>query len=130
MTKLVFFAALISLLGCAGSSVMVVHAKMPLPSTSPERIMLGDTELHYVTRGTGEVVVLIHGSLADHTYWEKSNQITPLAKNFRVIAYSRRYNYPNRNQPGAEHSATVEADDLARFLERIGAEHVYLVGHS
>jgi non-heme chloroperoxidase len=91
----------------------------------------GSIELHYISRGRGDPVVLIHGSLADHGYWELSNQVAPLAEEYRVIAYSRRYNHPNRNPAAASnHSAVVEAQDLAAFLDRLGLERVHLVGHS
>jgi hypothetical protein len=67
----------------------------------PHRSSSTDVELHYVERGSGTPVVLVHGSLADYTYWEWSDQIPLLAEHHRVIAYSRRYNHPNRNPRGA-----------------------------
>jgi non-heme chloroperoxidase len=95
-----------------------------------QRAVVDGTELHYVARGAGATVVLVHGSLADYSYWEDANQIAPLAERYRVIAYSRRYNHPNRNEPEAHHSAVVEAADLAGFLARLDGGKVHLVGHS
>ena len=99
-------------------------------ATAPTRTVVDGVELHYVERGHGEPVVLIHGSLADYTYWEDSDQIAPLAERYRVIAYSRRYNHPNRNEPVGDHSAVVETRDLAGLLDRLGTGPVHLVGHS
>jgi len=90
----------------------------------------GGVQLAYVQHGSGEPVVLIHGSLADHTYWEQSRQITLLAQRYRVIAYSRRYNHPNRNLRTGDHSPMVEAADLARLLDVLETGPVHLVGHS
>jgi non-heme chloroperoxidase len=90
----------------------------------------GGIELAYVERGSGEPVVLIHGSLADYTYWEQSNQLALLGDHHRVIAYSRRYNHPNPNEPTGDHSPMVEAADLAAFLDALGTGPVHLVGHS
>lgn len=87
-------------------------------------------ELHYVDRGAGTPVVLVHGSLADYTYWESSDQIPLLAEDHRVVAYSRRYNYPNRNERVADHSPMVEAADLAALIDRLEIGPVHLVGHS
>jgi len=96
----------------------------------PIAVRVNDVELHYVDYGHGTPVVLIHGSLADYTYWELSGQISLLADEHRVIAYSRRYNYPNRNVRGADHSPMVEAGDLTAFLDRLAVGPVHLVGHS
>lgn len=99
-------------------------------SLAPGRAVVDGVELHYVSRGTGVPVVLVHGSLADYSYWEESNQITPLAEKYRVVAYSRRYNHPNRNEPVENHSAIIEAGDLAGFLEQLEIDEVHLIGHS
>lgn len=96
----------------------------------PASIEVGGVQLHYVERGSGTPVVLVHGSLADYTYWQLSDQITLLSGQHRVIAYSRRYNHPNRNPRLTDHSPMVEAQDLAGFLDRLGTGPVHLVGHS
>jgi pimeloyl-ACP methyl ester carboxylesterase len=83
---------------------------MPAPTAlAPTSVHVDGVELHYVERGSGAPVVLVHGSLADYTYWELSDQIPLLAERHRVVAYSRRYNHPNRNPRGADHSPMVEA---------------------
>jgi non-heme chloroperoxidase len=102
---------------------------------APIRIVVEGTELHYIEQGAGEQsdsapVVLVHGSLADYVYWQQSRQIEQLAARFRVIAYSRRYNYPNDNPPVGDHSAAVEAADLAGLLDVLDIGPVHLVGHS
>ncbi|MFU8814288.1 MAG: alpha/beta fold hydrolase [Pseudomonadales bacterium] len=97
-----------------------------------KRAELDGIELHYIETGAaqGQPVVLVHGSLADYSYWQQSRQIEQLAERYRVIAYSRRYNYPNDNAPLGDHSAAVEAADLARLLESLALGPVHLVGHS
>jgi len=98
--------------------------------TAPASFRVNGMELHYIERGAGTPVVLVHGSLADYTYWELSDQMQLLGEHHRVVAYSRRYNHPNRNQSIRDHSPMVEARDLAGFLEQLGAGPVHLVGHS
>jgi non-heme chloroperoxidase len=110
-------------------AVAAILAACTGPGTA-RHVSIDGTELHYIERGAGPAVVLVHGSLADYSYWEESNQVAPLAERHRVIAYSRRYNHPNRNEPGLHHSALVEAADLSGFLERLGLDEVHLVGHS
>ena len=61
--------------------------------------------------------------------WEK--QVTAFAaEGFRALAYSRRYNYPNTNQLQPNHSASVEADDLAKLLSKLSIPKAHIIGHS
>jgi pimeloyl-ACP methyl ester carboxylesterase len=86
-------------------------------------------ELHYQERGQGMPVVFVHGSLSDGSYWH--DQLAPFAEaGFRAIAYSRRYNFPNRNKPRPGYSAVVDADDLAALVQKLHLGKVDVVGHS
>jgi pimeloyl-ACP methyl ester carboxylesterase len=85
-------------------------------------------ELYYAERGKGIAVVFIHGSLGDYSAWDA--QLGPFAENYRAIAYSRRYNYPNTNKLRPKHSAIVEADDLAALINKLNLGKAHLVGHS
>jgi pimeloyl-ACP methyl ester carboxylesterase len=57
-------------------------------------------------------------------------QLGPFGEAYRAIAYSRRYNYPNTNKRRPNHSATVEADDLAALIKQLNLGRAHLVGHS
>jgi non-heme chloroperoxidase len=97
---------------------------------TPKVVSVNGVELHYVEQGSGTPVVLVHGSLADYSYWEVSQQMSLLSERYRVIAYSRRYNYPNQNPRTPDHSPMTEAQDLLALMDRLGLETVHLVGHS
>src|SRR5262249_32766917 len=79
--------------------------------------------------GAGPPVVLIHGSMSDYREWSK--QMEALAKGHRVIAYSRRYHWPN-SPPEKNADATVprQAEDLAAIIKSLGLAPAALVGHS
>ena len=123
------------------ASVLLVSASSPggarplgsveQDSSAPElrKVLVTDrVELHYVERGKGIPVVFVHGSLGDYSTWDA--QIGPFAESYRAIAYSRRYNYPNTNQPRPNHSALVEAEDLTGFFKALDLQKVHIVGHS
>ena len=84
--------------------------------------------LHYAEEGKGVLVVFAHGSLSDYGYWR--DQVPEFAKHYRVIAYSRRYNFPNTNAPIDGYSAVTDADDLAALIKTLHLGRVYVVGHS
>ena len=97
-------------------------------SGSLKIVRVNDVELHYVEKGGGVPVVLIHGGLGDYREW--SAQIEPFSQHYRVLDYSRRYNYPNDNPERPDHSAIVEARDLVALLDALKLERVHLVGYS
>jgi pimeloyl-ACP methyl ester carboxylesterase len=54
-----------------------------------------------------------------------------LSPQYRVISYSRRYNYPNNNPLTTKyHSAFTEADDLAALVHKLRLGRVHLIGTS
>lgn len=76
----------------------------------------GGFEFHWVERGSGEPLVFVHGVLGDWRTW--APQWMSFTSHFRTISYSRRYNFPNRNeQPSPDHSALIEAEDLVALLQ-------------
>jgi len=84
--------------------------------------------LHYVEQGAGTALILVHGSLSDLSYWR--GQIEPMARHYRVIAYSRRYNWPNDNPARPNYSAQTDAEDLAGLIAALHLGKVYVIGHS
>jgi non-heme chloroperoxidase len=93
-----------------------------------KKVRVNGVELHYLDKGSGIPVVLIHGGLGDYREWNP--QIKRISSHYRVIAYSRRYNYPNNNAEIPDHSAIVEARDLAALLDALKLERVHIVGYS
>jgi pimeloyl-ACP methyl ester carboxylesterase len=101
------------------------HAAPPAPT----EIHVNGVELHYISAGAGEPVILLHGGLGDYRSWEP--QMAELARYYRVISYSRRYNFPNRNpQTATDHSAKTEAADLKALIKVLRLKRVNLVGTS
>jgi non-heme chloroperoxidase len=114
------FLPLLFLLLCAQASSQNVQ---------PTKINIRGIELHYIEQGQGEPLILLHGGQGDYRSWEP--QMKALSPQYRVIAYSRRYHYPNNNPFTAKYrSAYTEADDLAAFIRKLKLRRVHLVGTS
>jgi non-heme chloroperoxidase len=123
----IFFTALATLIVPAPASP--VSAQQPKEPNGPRMVHANGVTLHYIEQGHGIPVILVHGGLVDYRCWEA--QMEPFSRDYRVIAYSRRYNYPNNNPNiRLNHSAIVEAEDLAALITKLGLGHVHLVGHS
>jgi pimeloyl-ACP methyl ester carboxylesterase len=101
------------------------HAAPPAPT----KIIVNGVELHYISAGAGEPLILLHGGQGDYRSWEP--QMAELSRFYHVISYSRRYNYPNNNpQTATNHSVLVEAEDLAAFMKALRLKRANLVGTS
>ncbi len=96
---------------------------------SMAEIDIGGTKLDFVERGSGEAVLLVHGSASDHRTWDC--QLERLSSRFRTIAYSRRFHRPNsRIEAGVDYSMEQHVEDLRAVLNALGGRPLHLVGHS
>ena len=92
-------------------------------------VNVNGASLEYVETGTGEPVVLVHGSFSDHRIWE--HQWDAFGRHHRTIAYSRRYHWPNAPiPPNADYAMLEHVDDLQVFLTEVGAAPAHLLGNS
>lgn len=90
---------------------------------------VNSTALEYDEVGSGEPVVLVHGSASDYRTWHAQQEA--FAERFRVLSYSRRYHWPNEPIPdGADYSMAEHVADLRAFLHALDAAPAHLVGHS
>jgi pimeloyl-ACP methyl ester carboxylesterase len=94
-----------------------------------KKVKIADAEINYIDTGAGMPIVFVHGGMEDYRTWVP--QIDSFSKKFRVIDYSRRFNYPNQNAKEVKNfSAQTEASDLAQLIIQLNLPPVHLVGHS
>lgn len=92
-------------------------------------ITINSSNFEYIEKGSGAAVVFVHGSINDYRIWK--DQMEPFAKQYRVIAYSRRYHYPNEwKGDGSDYNIELHAQDLAAFIKALNLGRVHLVGSS
>lgn len=92
-----------------------------------EFVDVDGTKIHYVERGAGRPVILIHGLSSNVMEWD-TGLLDALAKEYRVIAFDR---------PGLGYSDRIEdvtlkgqAALLAKATKTLGADDPIVVGHS
>ncbi len=89
-----------------------------------------ENQLYYEQVGTGETVLFIHGGQEDYRVFMP--QLELLKGNYKVISYSRRFNFPNANKyhDGVQYSVESEAKDLETLINSLKIKSVHLIGHS
>jgi pimeloyl-ACP methyl ester carboxylesterase len=124
-------AVVASILGIAGLVLFTALTARRAGVLAPPLgrfIEIEGSRLHYLDRGTGPVVVLVHGLGGNlRNFYGLADR---LAATCRVIAVDR---------PGCGHSTVISGEHptllgqaaiLARFLTRLGLDRPLLVGHS
>jgi pimeloyl-ACP methyl ester carboxylesterase len=124
-------AAAVAALGIAAffNRSMAKKAERENPPTG-NFVEVGGVRLHYVDRGSGEPIVLLHGNGSMIQDFTSSGLIEMASQNHRVIAFDR---------PGFGHSARprgtiwtpqAQADLIHRALKKIGISRTKVLGHS
>ena len=128
--RAVVTAAILALtLFSAGSALANGRPSAQEWADSLRQVQVNGTELAVLDLGRGEPVVFVHGSSADYRTW--LGEIEPFARQYRVIAYSRRYHFPNSGGgDGRDYSPALHEQDLVALIEKLGLGKVNVVGHS
>ena len=84
-------------------------------------------ELYFELSGSGEPLVLVHGSWGDHHSWDLV--VSPLADAFQVLAYDRRGHSASERRAG-QGSVFEDADDLAALIDELDLAPAHVAGNS
>jgi pimeloyl-ACP methyl ester carboxylesterase len=88
---------------------------------------INGVELYYELSGSGEPLVLVHGSWGDHHNWDAV--VPALAESFRVLAYDRR-GHSASERPAGQGNVFEDADDLAGLIDELGLAPAHVAGNS
>ena len=88
---------------------------------------INGVELFYELSGSGEPLVLVHGSWGDHHNWDPV--VPALSESFRVLAYDRR-GHSASERPAGQGSVFEDADDLAGLIDELALAPAHVAGNS
>lgn len=90
-------------------------------------IELNGRQTHYVEKGEGDPVVLVHGFYFDHHSW--IGNLEPMAKEFKVYALDL-WGFGCSTREPLDYGFELYAEQLRLFMEALAIERAHLVGHS
>lgn len=84
--------------------------------------------LHYVTEGTGKLILFLHGNPAFWYGWKR--QLPAFSSRYQVVAPDLPgYNLSSKPEPVERYRLNVIADDIRALVEVLGHRTFMLVGH-
>lgn len=86
--------------------------------------------LHYVERGTGDAVVLLHGNGSMIQDFESSGLIDLAAKDFRVVVFDRPGFGHSERPRGTVWTPDAQAELIKAALTQLGVSKAIILGHS
>ena len=125
-----FFLLLVYLSSCNNNNTGTTTQNETQAVPEVKSVFINGDSIHYVDIGNGDPIVLVHGIMGDYRTWEA--QMDDFSRNNRVIAYSLRYGYPNKQilDSAADYSLSQNTNDLIELLKALKLGPVHLVGHS
>lgn len=88
---------------------------------------LDGLRIHYLEKGEGTPLVLIHGYTSSTYTWR--DQFAELAKQYRVIAVDLK-GFGFSDKPDGDYSRRAQGEVVARLLDKLNIERAWLVGNS
>lgn len=125
-------AALIGAAGLAASAIAVHYlAKRGESQHRPigRFAHIGHTRIHYVDRGSGPPVVVLHGNGSMLEEMESSHLLDQLARTYRVIALDRP-GFGLSTRPSREWTPEREAELVLALMHQLGLKRPVIVAHS
>jgi pimeloyl-ACP methyl ester carboxylesterase len=98
----------------------------PYRDTRPEQRANG-VKLFYELTGSGDPLVLVHGSWTDHNSWQFV--VPDLARSFRVLTYDRR-GHSLSERPLGQGSRREDEEDLAALMEALDLAPAHVAANS
>ena len=138
MNRIAFYVIFVLVLSSVSFPPLQAQSDSQLPKTSKKTdvddlgthgfAQSGDVKIHYVTKGAGPLVVMIHG-FPDYWYtWRE--QIPALAKSFQVVAIDQRgYNESDQPEGVANYSMDKLVGDVRAVIQHFKQEKAVIVGH-
>jgi pimeloyl-ACP methyl ester carboxylesterase len=117
--------------GIAGSLFCVALLSVGAPLASADEFDSGGVRIHYLVKGEGPPVILIHGLTSSaRMNWDLPGITADLAKHHQVVELDCR-GHGQSGKPDAEGSyGTNMVEDVVRLLDHLHIEKAQIVGYS
>ncbi len=121
-------ALIIGLLPQLTSKEMLTYQDAATAYAKGKFIAVNGRKVHYIEKGSGPPIILIHGFLYHTVMWEKN--LDTLAERYQVYAIDLwGWGYSERLQP-SEYSFDMYANQILKFMDALNIQKATLIGQS
>lgn len=106
-----------------------INSKLELTPCSGRFVSVDGLKLHYVSKGSGRTVVLVHGNPGSHQDFTMS-VIDKLAESFHVLAFDRPGHGCSERHDSIETTLEVQARLIRDAIRKLSLDQPVVVGHS
>ncbi len=89
-------------------------------------VKANSVKLHYVTQGSGKLLILLHGLFEFWYSWR--HQLPDLSRHFKVVVPDLR-GYNDSDKPSNGYDLDTLSTDISALIHTLGYETAYVVGH-
>jgi pimeloyl-ACP methyl ester carboxylesterase len=119
----------VAVIGALANNWLAVRAERKRPPQG-QFMTIGGVRLHYIERGEGPVIVLLHGNGVMAQDFVQSGIFDDLARDHRVIAFDRPgFGFSDRPRTRIW-TPDAQAELLHKALQRLDVKRAVIVGHS
>jgi pimeloyl-ACP methyl ester carboxylesterase len=114
-----------------GLIAILTVALAATPARAQDSVFMSNgVPIHYVVRGQGDPIVLIHGNGGSYDIWIRSGVLENLAQDYRVIALDCR-GYGRSGKPHDPRQYGREMGlDVVRLLDHLQIDRAHIIGYS
>lgn len=110
------------------SRALIALNRMSASLTKPPPITVGPHQVHYLTGGNGETVVLLHGIFAEKDHWVDFAR--PLTSHYRIIAPDLPGFGESTRLADQTYNYAEQVERLAQILDSLDVKRAHLAGNS
>jgi pimeloyl-ACP methyl ester carboxylesterase len=121
---------LVALAASAGINMFMARRAERRNPARGKFVTVNGVRIHYVERGRGDALVLLHGNGSMIEDFESSGLVDEAAKRFRVIAFDRPGFGHSERPTNTRWTPVAQADLLQAALTQMGITRAVVVGHS
>ena len=118
-----------SWLKCTGAVLVLLPVQLAAVEDGKYADFAG-VKIHYIDRGKGEAIVLLHGGTSNLESWVRTGVVDNLSKDFRVIAFDARGAGKSGKPHDPKQYGREQALDVPRLLDALKIQRAHIIGFS
>lgn len=107
--------------------LIITLTTLTIKAQKGDFVNVNGVDIYYETYGEGEPLLLLHGFMVSHKFWEP--WIEDFSENYKLIIPDLR-GHGNSTNPTNEYTPNISANDMYSLMDSLGIDKFHAMGHS